>query len=90
METKPNISKRAFWDIDTNSLDYQGDAQSIIVRVLERGTYDDMIEVMKYYGTERLLSELTSAPAVSPRIVNFISAVFNISPQSFKCYLPEQ
>ncbi len=62
MASKPDISKRAFWDVDFDQLDFENNAQAIIIRVLERGTYNDMISIMKYYGEERLISELTSAP----------------------------
>ena len=85
MPSKPDISKRAFWDVDFEQLDFDKNAPVIIIRVLERGTYDDMISIMKYYGEERLIGELTSAPHLSPRIVNFISAVFDVEPKEFRC-----
>lgn len=87
MATKPDISKRAFWDVDFEQLDYEANAQAVILRVLERGNYDDMIAVMKYHGSERLIAEITSAPHVPLQIINFISTVFGVEPERFRCNL---
>lgn len=49
-----------------------------------------MIAVMKYYGAERLAEELKAAPHVPPHIINFISTVFDVGPERFRCYTPKQ
>ena len=52
MKTKPNISKRAFWDTDFEKLDYEKHAKDIIFRICEHGTDDDFYEITKHYGKD--------------------------------------
>lgn len=90
MTDKPNISRRAFWDIDFDSIDFQVHAQSVILRVLERGSFDDMIAIIRFYGEDRVVDEVLSAPQVPAELANFISVVFNVSLREFKCYSGNQ
>jgi hypothetical protein len=51
---KPILSKRAFWDVDMDKIDYQKNSLNVIERVMIRGTLDDAFEVERFYGKERV------------------------------------
>ena len=46
----PAISRIIFWDTDFDSIDWAASKESVISRVLERGTEDEIAEIARYYG----------------------------------------
>jgi len=51
---KPNISSRAFWDVDFKKMDYIKHADWIIQRVCLRGKFDDFFELVQFYGRDKM------------------------------------
>jgi hypothetical protein len=51
---KPFLSKQAFWDIDMEKIDYQKNARHVVEKVIERGTEEDFINVLNYYGFKKV------------------------------------
>jgi len=51
---KPSLSEMLFWDTDLELVDWQKQANAIIIRVLERGGLQDFREIRKYYGDEKI------------------------------------
>lgn len=84
------LSNRAFWDVDMSKLDYEKQADAIIVRVFERGSWEDILEVSAYYKRERIIKALTNAHYLMGKTIEFASKIFKISPSSFKCYTTRQ
>lgn len=48
----PNISRILFWDADFDKIDWGRYRKSIIARVLERGSKEDIAEIARFYGLE--------------------------------------
>lgn len=48
----PNISKILFWDTDFDKIDWGRYKKSIIARVLERGSKEDIAEIARFYSLE--------------------------------------
>ena len=46
----PDIRRIIFWDTDFDSIDWAASKESIISRVLERGTEAEIEEIARYYG----------------------------------------
>ena len=46
----PAISRIIFWDTDFDSIDWAASKESVISRVLERGTEEEIAEIARYYG----------------------------------------
>ena len=44
------IRRIIFWDTDFDSIDWAASKESIISRVLERGTEEEIAEIARYYG----------------------------------------
>ncbi len=94
MIKKLNISKdlkpQYFWDVDINKLDVNSSKRLIIQRVFELGTAKEIMLVIKYYGNSEVVDVLKNLNYIDPKTLNFVSKLFNVSLQSFKCYTREQ
>ncbi len=86
MEVKPNISKRVFWDVDFDSLDYEKDKLFIIDKVMNYGLWDDFLAVLRYYGKEIIKKEIVKSPYLKKDILNFLCFYLDLKPQQFRCY----
>ncbi|MDQ6815217.1 MAG: hypothetical protein M3040_15885 [Bacteroidota bacterium] len=84
------LSKRAFWDVDMNKLDYEKQSDAIIVRVFERGSWEDILEVTAFYGSAKVINALVTAAYLPEKTIAFASNMFHIPPSSFKCYTTRQ
>ena len=82
---RPEISKRAFWDIDYNSIDWDKNCRYLIVRVIEKGKLNDLFELIKYYGKEKIKQELISAPQLPQRTYYFAKTYFGLLETDFQC-----
>ncbi len=53
----PNLSSRAFWSgkIQNKEGLFTEMKEGIVVNVFENGSYDDMIELLVYYGTNEVI-----------------------------------
>ncbi len=81
----PNISKRAFWDIDSSTIDWDNNSQYLIIKVIERGKLQDLFELIKYYGKEKIKKELLSASKLPQRTFDFTKTYFGLNKEDFKC-----
>ncbi len=57
----PNTTKflqSTFWDVNLHSLDWQRDKKSIVNRVFEYGSDDEVMEIISYYGKESVANIL--------------------------------
>ena len=82
---KPALNKLLFWDSDINAIDWQTHADSVIVRVLERGDLEDFREIRKFYGDEAIKKAAQKARYLSDRTLSFVSFFFELPKTSFEC-----
>jgi hypothetical protein len=59
---RPNLPDRLFWEVNLQTIDWQKAFRSVIERVLDRGNEQEIDELHRYYGKEKVLSVFTSAP----------------------------
>jgi hypothetical protein len=83
---KPKLRKQIFWDTEMSQLDYEGNANAIIVRVLERGNMDEWNEIKRYYGHEKIKEAALKARYLPKKVLAFISSIYNIPITQFRCY----
>ncbi len=81
-----HLSSRAFWDVDMSKMDYEKNWAYIIRKVFERGSLEDVAEVMAYYGDEKAKEALVTAPSLRQQTFVFASKLFNMPLSSFQCY----
>lgn len=80
------LSPRAFWDVDMSKLDYENKADFIIRKVFDRGSLEDVAEVLAYYGREKVMSALVTASSLRQQTLRFAASYFNLPLSSFRCF----
>jgi len=79
------LSKKAFWDVRFEEIDFENHVRFVIEKVFNHGNWADQIAVMNYYGLERLKKEVVSIPNLRPTVVSFLSALLQIPKEEFRC-----
>jgi len=92
MSTKPIpiFQRRIFWDVDFDNLDHEGHANFIIERVFERGDVEDVRNCRRYYGDDVIKVALLNAKYLSDGTHQFVSAIFAIPLDQFRCFTTRQ
>lgn len=83
---KPSLNSTLFWDSDITSIDWQVNANAVIIRVLERGDLEDFREIRRFYGDKKIKNASLAARYLSERTWSFISFFFEIPKTEFECY----
>ncbi len=83
---KPNLDKRIFWDIRFEELDYEKYANFIIERVFERGDVEDIRQVRRFYGDDKVRFALTNAKWLSVITLSLAKAVLGNNNEDYRCY----
>jgi len=52
MKSVPKISMQTFWDINPDSLSFSEAAEWVILRVFDKGSLQEVLQVRDYYGSE--------------------------------------
>jgi len=82
---KPILSRRAFWDIRLEELDFDRYAKFTIIRVFERGSTNDVREIIRYYGRARIIKTILLAEQLMPRAFVLSKRLFHLSNDQYKC-----
>ena len=69
------LNSTTFWDVDLNLLDMVKDTDFIIVRVLERGTDQEIRYIESVYSQQEIISALESTKGVSKKTLNFYKTI---------------
>jgi hypothetical protein len=81
-----DLKKEYFWDVNIEKLDIDSARRLIIERVFSLGSIKEMMLVIDYYGEDEVKKALTGLNYMDPKTFNFVSKVFDIPKNSFKCY----
>ena len=91
IDSKPNLHKRLFWDWRYEAIDWQKNYVSIIGRVIERGTNDELDELNRFYGRPKvvktLLTELKYLPDYA---IEWVVEYFGLKKEDLACYKRKQ
>jgi hypothetical protein len=82
---KPALSRRAFWDVNLEGLDFDRYPEFTIVRAMERGTSNDIREIIRYYGKDKVQSILINAERLLPRAQVISRRLFHLHNSDYKC-----
>ena len=83
---RPALPKRLFWDFRYYEIDWRPNYRTIIGRVLERGSDAEWLEMISFYGHDKVLhtlkAELTYLPDyIIPKVCDY----FRLQPEELKC-----
>ena len=82
---RPALSANIFWDTDLQKLDFEIYADFTIIRVFERGSEQDVTELLHYYGEEKIINSLIKAKRLLPRARLLGKKLFHLSDNQFEC-----
>jgi len=80
------FSARCFWDRDRSKLDLEKSKNYIITRVLDTGNLDDLRILFDYYGWDTIKEEIVKIKYMNKKLFNWLSSLFEINPEDFRCY----
>ena len=61
MSNKPDLTKfrkTLFWDTTLDKIDFTAHSRYVINRVFERGTEEEILEIIRFYGRDTILQNL--------------------------------
>jgi hypothetical protein len=90
MKDKPVLSKQAFWDVDMDKIDYEKNARHVIEKIIDRGSFEDFIQLRNFYGDEKIEKEIVNAKWLGDKEIYFCCAIFNLQPKDFLCFIKKQ
>ncbi len=81
---KPNISSTAFWDVDFEKIDFQNSSAYVMSQVFNYGLYNDIIETIKFYGLERIKSDILKVSYLKKEALSFLCLILDLEKADFK------
>ncbi len=84
------LTKSLFWDVDVQSIDFNKHKRFIIGRVLMRGSFDDFLNILDYYGEDVIKEEVKQMRYLDKKTLRFCSFYFHIPLENFRCYKQRQ
>lgn len=82
----PTFSAQAFWSDDVTQLDKIGDADYIIARIFDAGTFEDMRTAIQFYGKARVEEALIEATDLQNGTINHVAIWLGKKPEDFRSY----
>lgn len=90
MDLIGQLSRRAFWDVDIQTMDAEKHAAFIVGKVFEYGSLSDIMATQKHYGKQRTLELLLAQPYLQKDTLRFAASLFKVPPNRFACYTKTQ
>lgn len=80
------LSPHLFWDVNKENLDWEKNIRMIVERVIERGTYKNLLLIENIYGREKLVNVVKQISYMNPKDIMFVHIYYNIPLEQLKCY----
>jgi hypothetical protein len=88
---QPNLPRHLFWDQRYDDLDWQNGYNSIIARVIERGTKQEWEELIRFYSQSKVLQALQHEIKFLPDYtIEDVCLYFNLQKEQLLCYTRKQ
>lgn len=81
----PQNLKKYFWEVDTDSLEIEGNAEYIISRILEYGDREAVSWLLKNFKPALIKKILRESRFFSRRTANFWRLLFNMDKNKILC-----
>lgn len=86
----PNLSSTAFWDVNFDEIDFEKNAIFVMEKVFNYGLWNDQVAIIKYYGKNRIATEIVKGAYFQKKVLCFLCLIFDLQPADFKCYIRRQ
>lgn len=87
---RPDLSPVAFWDVAFDQLNYETDSLFVMNKVFNYGLWSDILEVLRYYGLDRIRSEIVQAAYLKKTTLSFLCLILGLNERDFKAYQRRQ
>ena len=84
------LNKSTFWEYDISKLDVVAHFATIIPRVAMRGDVEELREMRRFYGDEKIKEVLTQTRYLDKYTISLFSNIYNIPKENFRCYILKQ
>ena len=85
-EVLKKLDPAYFWDVDLSRLDAEKSKRLIIERVVNLGNLDEIRFISEYWGDGEIKEIICNLNFLDPKTLNFVSLLFDIPKEKFKCY----
>jgi hypothetical protein len=90
-QPQPNLPKWLFWDVRFDKMDWKWSSEYVIERVLDRGTDENLTELIRYYGRRKVLHILKKKPIyLMDHSIQRACTFFKVKPEELRCYIRKQ
>ena len=85
----PNLHPKFFWDFRFDSIDWDGGSKMVIARIVERGGQDQIDEIVRFYGREKVITSIRDEIFFLPNyaIENALKFFPELKKEEMYCYL---
>jgi len=91
LNSKPDFSPKWFWDFDYNKIDWQASYKTIIARIIERGKEKEWMELIRFYGRDKVVNTLKNEILFLPDYaIEDASKFFSIVKEEMLCFTRKQ
>lgn len=83
----PAFNERLFWDVHFEKINWQKSYKAIIVRIFERGTPKDRVELERYYGRDKVIDAIQHEIAYLPDfVIEDVCKHYALQKTDLRCY----
>ncbi len=85
----PNLHPKFFWDFRFDKIDWDGGYKMVIARIIERGGQDEIDEIVRFYGREKVITAVRDEIYFLPNyaIENALKFFPELKKEEMYCYL---
>ena len=88
---KPNLPIRLFWDVRHSKMNWRRAYVYVIQRVLDRGTEEELEEMIRFYGQRKVLFVLKKVPIfLMDHSIERACVYFKLKPEELLCYVGQK
>ncbi|MFH7010414.1 DUF6922 domain-containing protein [Flavobacterium sp. FlaQc-52] len=85
----PNLHPKFFWDFRFDNIDWDGGYKMVIARIVERGGQDQIDEIVRFYGREKVIKAVREEISFLPNyaIEDALKFFPELKKEEMYCYL---
>lgn len=85
-----SVSKKAFWDVQFEKLDFEKSSLFVMQKVFNYGSWDDQVAILRFYGLSRIRQEIVQATYLRQPVLSFLCTILQLQKTDFGCYIKMQ